>query len=898
MSKSMEYYQHSQSKRSGSMGEAIAYDMAFIFGGLVRKAITLPFKYYITFLWLLPMLLIRNNATFTTIWLFLVVCAFLWKPLSKKFGFFYWEPMDKFLPIVSDRRRIKNGQTAIQRQMEARGVFVAAGIIAPDDEQTMLPAQFEQIGDGYSLVVDRPVTRSLQNDIEVLTSTNVAEYMGVSYIYPYVNNGRLVLDFVADADVDMMEGNRLLRQSGLIRDKDARFYLVSLDTTNIDGPQFVVVDEYIGNAAPIEVAERIGKNYMTRFNALYTETLTVGEEYASEFAKSFAKNWDITPEQVNNGSILRFVTNLDRDKEEANALLRQMALLRDGQYVDAILIDGEDEDKLVLRETIPGRNINAIANIAEGYKGILGARAVRAMKDADGNDVLRFIKQNKLDEPKIVEYGPGHMPEFNVDKMSVVCAVDEFGEKQSISFKDNSGMVIGGMPGSGKTAGATSFLLPVAMSPYVDLTIIDCKGGADWDSYKQVSSTFVSGADTADELEYIAEIFQDAEAEMIRRVNCQKELLGQSNFWNATVEQRQKAGLPFKLIVVDECQDLFEKKPDKELNAILPTILSSATKLIKRGRSAGIFVMFMTQKPTQDSLPTAIRDNCGLSIAFRLKSPYAVGAVLGPEAAADLGTSSPLNIPITRKGGAVIMTETGEFKEVRFFYTPEQNQNELLSHSEKALMLAEQRANPAPVEPDPNQLMVKQVELPTFPPGFEPEGDDEDSFDFSDGEEDFTGDDLFNTDTETDDFNDDTEDDLIVDKVDDVDEIEEEEPVEVTPVKRPVGRPRKNPEEKIDLSKPKRGRGRPRKNPITEEKPVVEEPVVDEVVETTPLKVVEEPVSDVVDTAVEEPQGESLEAENVLEEVSDNTENTGSTAAKFDNSKNVDDLFAELMKKL
>lgn len=76
-------------------------------------------------------------------------------------------------------------------------------------------------------------------------------------------------------------------------------------------------------------------------------------------------------------------------------------------------------------------------------------------------------------------------------------------------------------------------------------------------------------------------------------------------------------------------------------------------RLIQQGRSAGIIVVLTTQKPTSESIPTIIRDNCGLRVAFKVRKKEAATAILGDiDAEAD-----PVQIPAGTPGRFVIEDE-------------------------------------------------------------------------------------------------------------------------------------------------------------------------------------------------------------------------------------------------
>lgn len=234
-------------------------------------------------------------------------------------------------------------------------------------------------------------------------------------------------------------------------------------------------------------------------------------------------------------------------------------------------------------------------------------------------------------------------------------------------------MTVAGVPGSGKTAGLTSFLLPVALSEDVELNIIDGKGGHDWAAYKPICGYY---SNDDEDLQAMKDYLEAAVEDMRERVQTMPEKLGVANFWSASLERRRAAGVKHKIIVIDECQNYFEKRTgDKEATALTQEIVRLATSLVKKGRSAGITLIATTQKPTADSLPTGLRDNCALKICFRVTTKEAQKAALGD---IDLDDSNNA-LSIKKAGGAIILAETGHNSRVRFFYMEPHVQERLIN---------------------------------------------------------------------------------------------------------------------------------------------------------------------------------------------------------------------------
>ena len=361
-----------------------------------------------------------------------------------------------------------------------------------------------------------------------------------------------------------------------------------------------------------------------------------------------------------------------QQKQKAIEFIEHTGLIKEGEFIKSSVEYMEEEDRYVLhwKDRIRGKTNESIARTLIDFKGNLGAvRAAipRESKTVDSFDVIYYVK-----DPLDARQNRKEPASLDVEKMKVECAVDSFGTVVSIVLGGQSGMVVGGLPGSGKTAGVNSFGIPLAQSPHVNLSIIDGKGGDDWSAFAPIADTYLKGDE---DLETVVQFLESHVGKMEARIRRLKKSIGKANFWNVSAETRMKAGLKFELLVIDECQGYFDEggrtKDDRELIGKIKRLVS---KIVKLGRSSGYFVILMTQKPTNDSIPTAIRDNCGLRIAFRLKKPAAEEAVLG-EVDSEVRAT---DIPESRLGGAVLALESGQIEPVRFFYIEEEVQEKLL----------------------------------------------------------------------------------------------------------------------------------------------------------------------------------------------------------------------------
>lgn len=372
-----------------------------------------------------------------------------------------------------------------------------------------------------------------------------------------------------------------------------------------------------------------------------------------------------------------FITQRERKREaariaEGNDMLRMTGIVSTNDETEYACERYEDDKgNIVLRIFDPLYDITSddVMNCLNKNLNKYGAtRTILADDDDVWLKIILFTTDPLKEDQTIWE--PLALDE---EAMRVVCAVDSVGETQSISFKNVSGMTVAGVPGSGKTAGLTSFLLPVALSPDVELSIIDGKGGHDWAEYKPICSYY---SNDDEDLQAMKDYLEAAVQDMRERVQTMPEKLGVANFWSAPLERRRAAGVKHKIIVIDECQNFFEKRANKEENALVQEIVRLSTSLVKKGRSAGITLIATTQKPTSESLPTGLRDNCSLKICFEVSTKEAQKAALGDVALDDSNSAVAIS---DNPGEAVIVGEAGKPLNVRFYYMEPETQERLIN---------------------------------------------------------------------------------------------------------------------------------------------------------------------------------------------------------------------------
>lgn len=235
------------------------------------------------------------------------------------------------------------------------------------------------------------------------------------------------------------------------------------------------------------------------------------------------------------------------------------------------------------------------------------------------------------------------------------------GEPAVIPWHNNAGMVVGGVPGSGKTAS----MMPAfaGMAGHVELRIHDGKAGHDLSVLAPIAAVFDRSGDLAPVLADTDELVSLMRA----RVDQMPTLFGgESNFWNVAPETREAAGVYPIICVIDECQTYLDDSGlEKDEKAVVSQIRKNVRTLIQKGRSAGVICILTTQKPDANSIPTVIRDNAALRLAFNVSTGAQATTILPTIGDGD---PTPTAITTAQKGRAVMEVEGKGLSAVQSFY--------------------------------------------------------------------------------------------------------------------------------------------------------------------------------------------------------------------------------------
>jgi hypothetical protein len=293
-------------------------------------------------------------------------------------------------------------------------------------------------------------------------------------------------------------------------------------------------------------------------------------------------------------------------------------------------------DRLLVR--LPaGSTTAALAEAAEQVAVILDVREVRVARDPDHAALARVtvVRRDPLHGAPPLAWPWLDAPRCSL-WLPVPVGVDEDGQWVHISLPERN-VLLGGEPGSGKSAGMSLLLAAAALDPSVKLILLDGKL-VELACWAGIADRSV-GADLAEAVAVLAEV----QAELDRRLLA---LLA-----NRRRKLTPTLGLPLLLVVVDELA-FYVNAPDRKLSAEFAGRLRD---LVARGRAAGIVVLAATQKPAAEVLPTSLRDLFGFRWALRCLTPQASDTVLG-QGWASLGYSAS-TVDAADRGVGLLLAE-------------------------------------------------------------------------------------------------------------------------------------------------------------------------------------------------------------------------------------------------
>lgn len=264
---------------------------------------------------------------------------------------------------------------------------------------------------------------------------------------------------------------------------------------------------------------------------------------------------------------------------------------------------------------------------------------------------------------------------------SIPFAVDEDGQPVRLKIAE-SNILIGGIPGSGKSGGSTAILAGLSRLPNVaiygvDLKLVELDMWAP--RFERTALTAASAHDLLGRL--MAEMFDRYKwLRLHKRKKFAPDMFSPEH--------------PLIVLVVDELARLVQTGDanfTKEVNAYL-------RQLVALGRAAGVVVITMTQKPETAVIPSSFRDLLAQRVAFATTTKEMTDTVLGSGVSQNGGDAHL--IPQALKGVNFLTNEESRApRRTRAYWVPDEEVPDLAertAHLRVGLTLPE----PIPADAD------------------------------------------------------------------------------------------------------------------------------------------------------------------------------------------------------
>lgn len=224
------------------------------------------------------------------------------------------------------------------------------------------------------------------------------------------------------------------------------------------------------------------------------------------------------------------------------------------------------------------------------------------------------------------------IPQARTADYAVQIGVDDDDAPVGLSPEGAAGIMVSGVPGSGKTAVVQLFLAAWKKAG-AEIRVADAKDAGDFAAFGDV---------VGDDQGAAVELFGEVAAEMRARLDAGK-AAGQPNWWDRDPGERGR----LLVLAVDEAHEYFVRGTSKEQRDLATQAEDLLINIAKRGRAAGVVLVISTQKADSSALPTALRDQLPLRISGQQTTPEAARAALG---ALIEGAPAPHEIPARSPG--------------------------------------------------------------------------------------------------------------------------------------------------------------------------------------------------------------------------------------------------------
>lgn len=267
----------------------------------------------------------------------------------------------------------------------------------------------------------------------------------------------------------------------------------------------------------------------------------------------------------------------------------------------------------------------------------------------------------------IVYYHPVTEPTIR----SIPFGIDEDGNEVCLGLYERN-VLLGGLPGSGKSGGITAFLAGVERLPNVALVGLDPKRielSGRVARFSTIAKRDDQGAEEhcIDRFHHSTALLNALKREMNRRYEYIENRPGPKKLAESELDTH-----PLIVIVIDELADLVSGAVTKEDIEGQKKRIEGIRTLIAMGRAAGLIVLTATQKPQSDIIPTTVRDLIQQRVAYATATREMTDTILGGGMSQNGGLSH--EISAAELGVAYIVNESSRTpRRIRTYWMPDED---------------------------------------------------------------------------------------------------------------------------------------------------------------------------------------------------------------------------------
>jgi len=259
----------------------------------------------------------------------------------------------------------------------------------------------------------------------------------------------------------------------------------------------------------------------------------------------------------------------------------------------------------------PGSSVAHLDKKAEVLAAALRAREVRIRRDPANASRAEVViaRRDPLSIDSVIGWPYLDAPQVSLWS-PIPVGVGEEGQLVTLSLPERN-VLVGGEPGSGKSAALSLLVASAALDPTSELWLLDGKL-VELAVWRRCANGSV-GVSVAGAIDLLLHLQSEMEERYAMLLEAGKRKVSPGD------------GLPLHVVVCDELAHYLTATERKDRLAFAEVLRD----LISRGRAAGIIVLAATQKPSSDVIPTSVRDLFGFRWALRCSTPQASDTILG-----------------------------------------------------------------------------------------------------------------------------------------------------------------------------------------------------------------------------------------------------------------------------